>query len=149
MSSLSRVTRGFTDHALYVPVYIVVIAGTFWAVAAGAGYATVEGMEHLSATGWLFTVENSVRHQKGIGRSWDYWSLFDFKRIEWHAMGAAVQNIVLLVIIGVLNLPIYIPAMAVSLNMPSFNMNHELMGHGLSNIFAGIVGTIPNLVVSF
>lgn len=148
MSSLSRVTRGFTDHALYVPIYIMVIASTFWAVAAGTGHATAEGLVGLSATGWLFTVEKSVRHRRGLGHSWEYWSLFDFKRVEWHALTAAVQNIVLLVVIGVLNLPIYIPAMALSLDMPSYDMNRELIGNGLSNIFAGIVGTIPNLVAS-
>lgn len=120
----------------------------FWAIAAGMGLATPEGMEKLSATGWLFTVEESVRHQKGLGRAWDYWSLFDFKRVEWYALTAAVQNIVLLVVIGVLNLPIYIPAMALSLDMASYNMNHELIGHGLANILAGIAGTAPNLVAS-
>lgn len=125
----------------------MIISGTFWAVAAGKGYSTAEGMERLSATGWLFTVEESVRHQRGLGRSWDYWSLFNFKRVEWHAMTAAIENIVLVVVIGVLNLPIYIPAMALSLDVPSYNMNHELLGHGISNIFAGVIGTIPNLVV--
>jgi hypothetical protein len=125
------------------------IAGLFWTVAAGTGYATVDGMTHLSSNGWLFTVEESVLHQNGIGNAWDYWSLFDFSKVEWSAMAAATENIVLLVVIGVLNLPIYIPAMALVLGVPSYNMNHELIGHGVSNIFAGVVGTIPNLVVSF
>ncbi|KAF9237006.1 sulfate transporter family-domain-containing protein [Melanogaster broomeanus] len=126
MPALSKATRGFTDHALYVPVYMFFIAGLFWTVAAGAGYANVDGMTRLSSDGWLFTVEESV---------------------EWSAMSAAIENIVLLVVIGVLNLPIYIPAMALVLDVPSYNMNHELIGHGVSNIFAGAVGTIPNLVV--
>ncbi|KIJ65787.1 hypothetical protein HYDPIDRAFT_87654 [Hydnomerulius pinastri MD-312] len=147
MSALSKATRGFTDHALYVPVYVLFIAGLFWTVAAGSGHATVNGMTRLSSDGWLFTVEESVRNQKGIGHAWDYWSLFDFSKVEWSAMTAAIENIVLLVVIGVLNLPIYIPAMSLVLGVPSYNMNHELIGHGVSNIFAGVVGTIPNLVV--
>ncbi|KAF9230934.1 hypothetical protein BU15DRAFT_83006 [Melanogaster broomeanus] len=146
MPALSKATRGFTDHALYVPVYMFFIAGLFWTVAAGAGYANVDGMTRLSSDGWLFTMEESVLHQKGIGSAWDYWSLFDFSKVEWSAMSAAIENIVLLVVIGVLNLPIYIPAMALVLDVPSYNMNHELIGHGVSNIFAGAVGTIPNLV---
>ncbi|KIJ65767.1 hypothetical protein HYDPIDRAFT_87501 [Hydnomerulius pinastri MD-312] len=147
MPALSKATRGFTDHALYVPVYVLFIAGLFWTVAAGSGHATVNGMTRLSSDGWLFTVEDSVRNQKGIGRAWDYWSLFDFSKVEWSAMTAAIENIVLLVVIGVLNLPIYIPAMSLVLGVPSYNMNHELIGHGVSNIFAGVVGTVPNLVV--
>ncbi|KIJ65769.1 hypothetical protein HYDPIDRAFT_27003 [Hydnomerulius pinastri MD-312] len=147
MPALSKATRGFTDYALYVPVYVLFIAGLFWTVAAGTGHATVNGMTRLSSDGWLFTVEDSVRNQKGIGHAWDYWSLFDFSKVEWSAMTAAIENIVLLVVIGVLNLPIYIPAMSLVLGVPSYNMNHELIGHGVSNIFAGVVGTVPNLVV--
>ena len=64
-------------------------------------------------------------------------------------MTGAIQDIVLLVIIGVLNLPIYIPSMALVLDVPTYNMNHELLGHGASNILAGVLGTVPNLVVSF
>lgn len=62
-------------------------------------------------------------------------------------MAGATQDIVLLVVIGVLNLPVYIPAMAISLDVPNYNMDHELFGHGIANLFAGAVGTVPNLVV--
>lgn len=63
-------------------------------------------------------------------------------------MTEAIQDIVLLVVIGVLNLPIYIPSMALALDVPAYNMNHELLGHRSSNILAGVLGTVPNLVVS-
>ena len=62
-------------------------------------------------------------------------------------MTAAIEDIVLLVVIGVLNLPIYIPTMALTLDVSQYDMDHEFLGHGVSNIMAGAVGTIPNLVV--
>ena len=144
---LAKVTRNFTEHALYVPVYIFVITGVFWAVVGGQGLANVSGMESLASQGWLFTVDDSVWHQEGVGMSWNYWSQFNFSLVKWSAMAAAIQDIVLLVIIGVLNLPIYVPALALALDEPSYHMNHEFLGHSASNLLAGVVGTVPNLVV--
>ena len=149
LSSLARITRGFTEHALYVPVYVLCITGVFWAVVGGVGDANSDGMKRLASIGWLFTVEESVPQKSGIGTAWNYWSLFNFSMVKWSALAGATQNIVLLVVIGVLNLPIYIPSMALSLDVPAYNMNHELLGHGVSNILAGVLGTVPNLVVSF
>lgn len=125
MSSLARVTRGFSEHALYVPVDFLLIPGVSWGVVAGIGVANSDGMARLASLGWLFTVEESVRKQSGIGSSWNYWSLCNFSLVQWLAMAGAVQNIVLLVLIGVLNLPIYIPSMALVLDMPAYNMDHQ------------------------
>ncbi len=61
-------------------------------------------------------------------------------------MKNAIENIVLLVVIGVLNLPIYVPALAFSLNVP-YDMNHEFFGQGAANILAGLAGTAPNILV--
>ncbi|KAJ7340708.1 hypothetical protein DFH08DRAFT_875060 [Mycena albidolilacea] len=144
---LGRWTRGATQHALYVPVYVLGVAGVFWAVVAGTGQANAAGMADLASQGWLFTVEASIEEQHGIGEAWIYWRLFDFSKTEWHAMKDATLNIVLLVVIGVFNLPIYVPALALALDIPSYSMDHELLGHGASNILAGMLGTLPNLVV--
>ena len=147
MTSLSRLTRGFTEHALYVPVYVLSIAALFWIIIAAKGQANSTGMTTLAAQGWLFSIQGSSKPHHGLGTAWNYWKLFDFNMVEWSAMSAAIQNIVLLVIIGVLNLPIYIPAMRIMLNEPKVNMDWELIGHGLSNLFAGAAGSLPNLVV--
>ncbi|KAK7040526.1 hypothetical protein R3P38DRAFT_2894910 [Favolaschia claudopus] len=91
-----------------------------------------------SRGGWLFTVDSAGSSPSGIVASWNYWTLFDFKM-------NATQNIVLLVVIGVLNLPIYVPTLAFTLDV-SYDMNHELLGQAAGNFFAGVVGTLPNLV---
>ena len=131
MTSLSRLTRGFTEHALYVPVYVLSIAALFWIIIAAKGQANGTGMTTLAAQGWLFSIQGSSKPHHGLGTAWNYWKLFDFDMVEWSAMSAAIQNIVLLVIIGVLNLPIYIPAMRIMLNEPKVNMDWELIGHGM------------------
>lgn len=144
---LSKLTKGLTEHSMYVPAYVISIAVLFWIIVTIQGSANDRGMEALAAKGWLFTVQKSSGNSSGLEPAWNYWQLFDFHLIEWSAMGAAVQNILLLLIIGVLNLPIFIPAMGVMLDEPSYNMNWELIGHGLSNLFSGAVGSLPNLVV--
>ena len=149
LQSFAKASLGFTEHALYVPCYIFLVIGIFWAVVTGTRQADAHHLEQLALQGWLFTLQADAvpDHQSLIGTSWNYWKLFDFSKVKWFAMASATQDIVLLVVIGVLNLPIYIPAMAISLDVPSFDMDHELLGHGVSNLFAGAIGTIPNLVV--
>ena len=144
---LARLSRGFTDHALYVPTYMFIIVAVFWTVVAGTAQANQVGMKHLADLGWLFTVQIDGTSKATHHQAWNYWASFDFPRVEWSAMTAAIQDIVLLVVIGVLNLPIYVPTMALTLDVSSYDMDHEFLGHGVSNILAGVVGTIPNLVV--
>ncbi|KAJ7806786.1 hypothetical protein B0H14DRAFT_3483796 [Mycena olivaceomarginata] len=45
--------------------------------------------------------------------------------------------------VGILNLPIYVPALAFILDI-SYDMNRELLGQGVANIFAGMLGTVPS-----
>ena len=143
---LAKLTRGFTDHALYVPTYMFTIIGIFWVAVAATAQANKPGMSHLADVGWLFTVQPNIK-SNATHQAWNYWASFDFPRVQWSAMTSAIQDIVLVVVIGVLNLPIYIPSMALTLDVPTYDMNHEFLGHGVSNILAGVVGTIPNLVV--
>ncbi|KAF2653097.1 hypothetical protein K491DRAFT_21363 [Lophiostoma macrostomum CBS 122681] len=144
LGTLFKLTRGFTQSPLYVPMYCFFIAGVFWIVVAAAKYSNAHGLATLRSTGWLFTVETSTRDTGGFG--WNYWALFDFSLVQWSAITVAFKDIALLVLLAVVSLPIYIPAMALTLNVPEYNMNWELLGHGVSNTLAAIAGTVPNLV---
>ncbi len=104
-------------------------------------------MSMLIEKGWLFCIDDSSNRSSGIGFAWVYWTLFNFSRVDLHALKDVTTNIVLLVVIGVLNLPIYVPALGTSLGVP-VNMDHEFIGQGVANILAGIAGTVPNILVS-
>jgi len=140
---LNRWTRGAVQNAYYVPVYLSLMPILFWVIV-GPQHLDQEG---LIKGGWLFRVDSSIKEQGGLGTSWIYWTEFDFGRVEWWAMRNAIENIVLLVVIGVLNLPIYVPALAFTLDVP-YDMNHELFGQGVANLLAGATGTMPNILVS-
>ncbi|KAJ6465548.1 sulfate transporter family-domain-containing protein [Mycena vitilis] len=138
---IAKWTRGLVRSAYYIPVYLLCIPAVFWIVARSLHFSNQE----LIAKGWLFTVDSASTSSAGIAASWNYWTLFDFKLIEWRAVKSATQNIVLLVVIGVLNLPIFVPSLAFSLGV-AYDMNHELIGQGAANILAGALGTLPNIL---
>ncbi|KAK0240515.1 hypothetical protein EDD85DRAFT_999814 [Armillaria nabsnona] len=138
---INRWTRGMVQNAYYVPCYLFSIPLIFWIIV-GALHCP---RDTLVANGWLFRVDASATRGSGIGTAWIYWREFDFSKVEWWAMKNAIENIVLLVVIGVLNLPIYVPALAFSLNVP-YDMNHEFFGQGAANILGGIAGTAPNIL---
>ncbi|KAJ7743611.1 hypothetical protein B0H16DRAFT_1322642 [Mycena metata] len=134
-------TRGAVKSAYYIPVYLLSVPALFWIVVGSLHIPH----EHLVAAGWLFTINTESKSSTGLVSSWNYWTLFDFRLVEWRALNNAIQNIVLLVVIGVLNLPIFVPSLAFSLDV-AYNMNHELLGQGIANLFAGVVGTVPNIL---
>lgn len=138
--AVDKWTRGAVHSAYYVPAYLLAIPLIFWIV---AGAQRIP-LEVLIKNGWLFRVQ-TLPDQRGIGTQWIYWREFDFSNVEWWALRHAITNIVLLVVIGVLNLPIYVPALGFTLDVP-YNMNHELLGQGIANVLAGVAGTVPNIL---
>ena len=145
-SILKRCTFGATKHAYYIPIYIILIPIIFWIIVGILGKANAAGMAMLVQKGWLFEIQDPVGRQVRFEHSWNYWSLFDFSRVKRHALTSATTNILLVVGIGLLNVPIYVPALGLSLGLP-VHMNHEFIGQGAANILAGLAGTVPNIVV--
>ena len=144
---LHRWTRDSTSNPFYVPIFFILIPVLFWIGVAGLHRTNSVGMATLIQRGWLFKIDNSSGRDHGLGTSWIYWNLFDFSKVEFSALRSAITNIVLVVVIGVLNLPIYVPALGLLLDVP-VNMNHEFIGHGVANILAGVAGTVPNILVN-
>ncbi|KAL8805522.1 MAG: hypothetical protein Q9182_001891 [Xanthomendoza sp. 2 TL-2023] len=142
---LQRVTRGGTSHAYYVPLFFLAQPIVFWIAVALLHKANAEGMASLVKFGWLFKINTSVERQTSIGTSWDYWHLFNFTKVEPRAFKDATTNIILVVVIGILNLPVYVPALSLSLKT-KVNANHEFIGQGVANILAGTAGAPPNIL---
>ncbi|KDQ59289.1 hypothetical protein JAAARDRAFT_57211 [Jaapia argillacea MUCL 33604] len=147
-AALDRWSRGFVHNAYFVPLYLFSIPAAFWIIVSAAHLSK----DTLITHGWLFKVEappttgySAQGGSSSFVTSINYWSLFDFPKVEWWALKNAITNIVLLVVIGVLNLPIYVPALAFTLDV-SYDMNHEFLGQGAANLLAGMAGTVPNIL---
>lgn len=48
---------------------------------------------------------------------------------------------------GILHVPINVPALGVSLNEDNVDTNRELMAHGFSNMFSGLVGSVQSMCI--
>ncbi|RYN62681.1 hypothetical protein AA0117_g12904 [Alternaria alternata] len=67
--------------------------------------------------------------------------------VEWRALSAGIGDVLMLVLIGALSLPIFASEAALDWGKGDHSMNHEFVGHGISNTVAGAVGALPNLFV--
>jgi MFS superfamily sulfate permease-like transporter len=131
------------NSTLYVPLFCCAVGGIFWVVVAACSRVTIKG---LASAGWLFAAEEGSQHAPAVAE-WDYWTLFDFGKVQWRALSAGIRDIILLVLIGTLSLPIFTSAAALEFNLPNYNLNHDFVGHGISNVVAGAIGALPNLFV--
>lgn len=144
LSCLENLPKTPTKHPLYIPLFCCAVAGVFWLVVAACGNTSTH---RLASAGWLFASERSLT-QATAAAEWDYWALFDFNKVEWRALTAGTRDIAMLVLIGALSLPIFSSAAALEWGGPDHSMNHEFVGHGISNTVAGAMGALPNLFVS-
>ncbi|KAJ3222593.1 hypothetical protein HK099_002105 [Clydaea vesicula] len=112
-------------HPLFVPCF----------------YSSVN-IETLRLSGWLF----SLPKNNGEVPFYTYWTYFDFSLIDVEAFFACVPTILALTFFGILHVPINVPALSVSTNQ-QVNINTEIVMHGFSNLFSGLIGSCQNYLV--
>ncbi|KAJ3196507.1 hypothetical protein HK101_008690 [Irineochytrium annulatum] len=126
-------------HALFVPMFYVTIPIVFYAIVLISGVSLAK----LRELGWLFA-------GPGDGEDvpfWTFWTYFNkFQGIHWGALPSTFGTQLALVFFAVLHVPINVPALAVSTHQP-VDVNHEIIGHGLSNLCAGFIGVPQNYLV--
>lgn len=144
LSCLDNLPKKPTKHPLYIPLFCCAVAGVFWLVVAACENTSTQ---RLASAGWLFASEQGPAQATAVAE-WDYWALFDFNKVEWRALSAGIRDIAMLVLIGALSLPIFASEAALKWGGPDHSMNHEFVGHGISNTIAGAMGALPNLFVS-
>ncbi|KAK4058034.1 hypothetical protein OIO90_000773 [Microbotryomycetes sp. JL221] len=130
---LRLITARF-HHPLVFPGFFIAIPVVFYAIAAAARI----DIETLRQHGWVFEVN-------GVDSTWyEYWTLFDFSKTHWSAVLDTIPTQLALVFFGLLHVPINVPALAISVGEDNVNTNRELVAHGVSNVAAGLIGSVPN-----
>ncbi|KIO23152.1 hypothetical protein M407DRAFT_215409 [Tulasnella calospora MUT 4182] len=71
----------------------------------------------------------------------------DFRKTSFPALIATMPTQLALLFFNILHPPLNVPALAVSLNVDEVDTNRELVAHGISNVLAGCLGTVPNYLV--
>lgn len=137
--------RRICSDPFFTPAFVLAAGFVFWV----AALASKRSLSNLVQHHWLFM---EVPKNATFGdrmRFYEFWGLFNFKIVRWGAMRQAVVEIILLIIIGMLNLPIYYPTLRDTLpDVPrNASIKKEFIGHGIANLITGFCGTLPCLVV--
>lgn len=137
--------RRMCSSSFFVPLSLLLVGVFFWIVAGASG----QSMEQLESNHWLFTHVPPNTSFASRMQFYEFWFLFNFKIVRWDAIKSVMVEIIVLVIIGAINLPIYYPTLREQLpNVPrSATIKREFIGHGIANLVSGLCGSLPNLIV--
>ncbi|KAJ3125549.1 hypothetical protein HK098_000168 [Nowakowskiella sp. JEL0407] len=132
-----KIMQRYISHPLFVPSFYVIVPLFFYAVVWFIGVS----LDDLRKNGWLFDLPSSSEVPY-----YTFWTYFDFNHVDWSAIPATLPTILALTFFGILHVPINVPALAVS-TQQEVDTNLEIVGHGISNIAAGLIGTVQNYLV--
>ncbi|KAK0234583.1 sulfate transporter family-domain-containing protein [Armillaria nabsnona] len=118
--------------------YFIAIPVIFYVVVLAAGIP----MDVLRKNGWVFDV------QGGNEAGWyKFYGYFDFTQVRFKPIWDTLPTQFALLFFNILHPPLNVPALSISLNEDYIDTNKELVAHGYSNLFAGLIGTVPNYLV--
>jgi len=149
---------GKQRFGLLVPFFFLSIVPMFYV---GLFFCGI-GMDDATERGYFFPAaspEESTTSQasggdpqtfslwKGIfdGHVLDIFRVVDIHTVSWKAVFHSLGTVVGMSCFSVINVPINIPALANTCKV-EVDMNNELMAHGYSNMLAGLLGGIQNVM---
>ncbi|ODQ78424.1 hypothetical protein BABINDRAFT_172222 [Babjeviella inositovora NRRL Y-12698] len=129
--------RRFHHHAMVLPAFFLLVFFLFHVAIIAGPWDLVQAR----ANGWVFSPP--------AGREpwYHFYTLYDFSLVHWRAVLHQVPTMLALTFFGVLHVPINVPALAVSIGMDDYDVDRELVAHGLSNSLLGLCGSIQNYLV--
>lgn len=134
LAVLLRVITHHVNNPILFPAYFVALPFIFYAVAFASGH----GIGYLRTHGWVFNINVES------AQFWRFYTYFDFSHTSVRALIATIPTQCALVFFGILHVPLNVPALGVSVGEDNVDTNRELCAHGISNIVAGLFGTVPN-----
>ncbi|KAK9711151.1 hypothetical protein K7432_007998 [Basidiobolus ranarum] len=133
---LMRILQKRIQHPMFVPCFFLSIPIFFYSIVYFGGWS----MDELRTSGWVFPLPESKPF-------YDYWTHFDFSQTSWSTLPSLIPVISALTFFGILHVPINVPALAVTNNQDSVDVNKELVAHGYSNLGSGLLGSFQNYLM--
>lgn len=127
-------------HQLVFPIYFMIIPAVFYVIVAAARL----DLGALRRDGWLFDMAEGTGG--GEDRWYGFYSYLDPGLIQFTPLWTTLPIQFALLFFNILHPPLNVPALSVSLDV-DIDTNKELLGHGYSNLLAGLLGTVPNYLV--
>lgn len=133
---LLNVIASRCKHPLLIPAYFLSVFVLF--------YFTMlvvlrMDMSDLWSRGWVFDIQEAAH-----APFYRFYTYFDFGQTSWKAIWASMPTQMALVFFGILHVPLNVPALGVSVGEDNVDTDRELVAHGISNMTAGFLGTVPN-----
>lgn len=135
LAVLLNILSSRIKHPMFVPTYFMIIPALFYTVAFVVGL----DMATLWRSGWVFNIGSSAN-----APFYRFYKYFDLRATSWEALWATMPTQMALVFFGILHVPLNVPALGVSVGEDHVDTNREFVAHGISNITAGCLGTVPN-----
>ncbi|SHO77175.1 Similar to S.cerevisiae protein YGR125W (Putative protein of unknown function) [Malassezia sympodialis ATCC 42132] len=137
--------RQMCSNPFFTPAFNLTVGIVFWIIA----LISRSSMQSLVEHHWLFVTVPKGATLGSRMRFYEFWGLYKFHQVQWSALNEVIVEMIVLIIIGALNLPIYYPALVENLpDVPrTASIKKEFIGHGIANILAGLCGALPVLVV--
>ncbi|KAG7756352.1 hypothetical protein KL911_001154 [Ogataea haglerorum] len=138
LAAVLVVIQHYNSSALIVPLYFIVVFAVFHLI---VYFVPSWDLQDARDYGWVFSAPQS-------DTPWySFYSFYKFDRVSWWAVLHQVPTMLALTFFGILHVPINVPALAVTVEMDDFDVDRELMAHGLSNALSGLCGSIQNYLV--
>ncbi|KAH6581218.1 hypothetical protein BASA61_009176 [Batrachochytrium salamandrivorans] len=134
---LLKAIQRYVSHTLLVPMFYLSIPIIFYTITFSFGMS----LDMLRTERWLFDLPSSEDIP-----FWTYFTYLDFFAVDWRAVAATLPTQMALIFFGILHVPINVPALAVSTKQ-DVELSSEIIGHGISNIAAGLIASPQNYLV--
>lgn len=138
LTAILIVTQRCFQNALVLPSFYIVTLFAFHFIVAITPSLSLSKLREI---GWIFPVAASS------DKWYDHYKLFDFTKVHWNLVLKQFPTMLALTFFGILHVPINIPALAISLKQDKIDVDKELIAHGYSNFFSGLLGSIQNYLV--
>lgn len=137
LACVLKVLQHFIKSNMLVGGYFIFVAILFYVFK----FALHIPMDTLHSQGWIFDSPPS-------GNPWyHFWTLYDFKAVDWAALGECLPAMLALTFFGLLHVPINVPALGIATSEDNLNVDRELIAHGVSNTVSGMCGSVQNYLV--
>jgi SulP family sulfate permease len=132
-----KILQHFVSHPMLIPLFYASLPALFYIIVFSVGISLDELRDH----GWLFHFDSGK-----VAPFYEFWTYFDFSVVNWTAVLSTIPTQLALTFFGILHVPINVPALSVSTRQ-DVDLSKEIIGHGISNIVAGLFGTPQVFIV--
>ncbi|SCU83942.1 LAFA_0D06920g1_1 [Lachancea sp. 'fantastica'] len=138
MAALLVIIQHMFENSLVLPSFYIASLFLFHFVVALIPNLS---LDMLREGGWIFSSTESTEQWYG------FYKLYNFKLVQWPLIFKEIPTMLALTFFGILHVPINVPALAMSVGMDKIDVDRELIAHGYSNFFSGLMGSVQNYLV--